>query len=102
MAQARRRLGELATLRDRLGLVVSTRPKPPGARGGLAIESVTPGSPAALAEILAGDLLVAADGNPVLSPTDVVKLLDRTPPPKALPVELWRGGKVQREKIRLQ
>ncbi len=102
LAQASRRLAELATLRDRLGLVVSTRPKPAGARGGLAIESVVPGSPAALAEIVAGDLIVGADGNPVLGPTDVVKLLDRTPPLKALGVELWRAGKVQREKIRLQ
>jgi tetratricopeptide (TPR) repeat protein len=102
IAQARRRLAELATLRDRLGLVVATRPKPPGARAGLAIESVVPGSPAALAEIVAGDLVVGADGNPVLSLTDVVKLLERTPPPKALGVELWRAGKVQREKIRLQ
>jgi len=81
---------------------VATAPKPPGARAGLAIESVVPGSPAALAEIVAGDLLVGADGNPLLSLTDLVKLLERTPPPKTLGVELWRAGKVQREKIRLQ
>ena len=60
---------------------------------GFSVTSVYPGSPAARAGILAGDLIVSAAGTPVDSRESFDTLLVSTGPERLLKVELKRGKK---------
>ncbi|MDK9697678.1 MAG: trypsin-like peptidase domain-containing protein [Siculibacillus sp.] len=70
--------GDLA--RPRLGARVrpaeALRPAIPGLPAGVVVEAVDPGSPAAVAGIDPGDLLVAADEFPLAGPRDLARTLE--------------------------
>lgn len=57
----------------------------------LLVVTVTPGSPAAAAGILVGDLLLDFDGQPVASPEDLLDLLVGERVGRAVPVRVLRG-----------
>ena len=56
------------------------------------VVAVTNGSPAAAAGILVGDILLAFDGRAIASPEDLMDLLHRTPPERAVTLGVLRGG----------
>ena len=57
----------------------------------LLVVTVTPGSPAAAAGLLVGDLLLDFDGQPVASPEDLLDLLVGERVGRAVPVRVLRG-----------
>ncbi|MBI2920547.1 MAG: sigma-70 family RNA polymerase sigma factor [Planctomycetes bacterium] len=57
-----------------------------GLEGGARVAAVDPGSPAARAGLLPGDIVWRAAGRPVASPAALARLLDREPRPVALDV----------------
>lgn len=57
------------------------------------VRSVRPGSPAHEAGVKAGDVLIAADGSPVLTSADLQFALDGVPDPGAVMLRLMRGGR---------
>jgi S1-C subfamily serine protease len=61
---------------------------------GLLVVAVTPGSPAAGAGVLVGDVLVDFDGHPVDSPEDLLELLSGGRVGQALPVRILRGTSI--------
>jgi S1-C subfamily serine protease len=61
---------------------------------GLLVLAVAPGSPAAAAGVLVGDVLTALDERAVASPDDVLDALTGTPAGRAAVLKLLRGGKV--------
>ena len=66
---------------------------------GLVIVSLAEGSPADSAGILLGDVLLAAGGQPLRRPTDLLDALNTAGAGAALEVELLRGGSVMRASI---
>lgn len=62
--------------------------------GGLLIVRVEPGSPAAQAGMIIGDILVALDGNPVADTGDLQALLAGDRVGRAVPAEVIRGGQL--------
>jgi serine protease Do len=73
-------------------LGMALRPTPPTVFGVL-VAAVEPRSPAALAGIEAGDLVVAFDGEPVAEPAGLVLQLTRAPIGSTVPLEVVRDGK---------
>jgi serine protease Do len=71
---------------------MALKPTPPTVFGA-AVAAVEPQSPAALAGILAGDVVVAFDGEPVAEPAGLVLQLTRTPVGATVPLEVIRDGK---------
>ena len=63
-----------------------------GAKG-VAVASVTPGSPAATAGLVPGDVIVAIDGKPVESAAQLVNRLDERRVGDTVRLTLLRGGK---------
>jgi S1-C subfamily serine protease len=61
---------------------------------GLLVLAVAPGSPAAAAGVLVGDVLTALDDKAVSSPDDVLDALGGTPAGRAAVLRLLRGGKL--------
>jgi tetratricopeptide (TPR) repeat protein len=101
LEHTRRRQAELQTLRNRLGIgAVAPRQSPPSV--GVVVGEVVPASPAARAELLPGDRIVLAQKVPLASPTTLFNLLEREPDMKTLALEIVRGGKQSRVKLRLK
>ena len=63
-------------------------PRPGGAR----VKQVTPGSPAADANLRSGDVIMRFDGVDVEDDTHLVNLVGLTPVGRQLPVVVYRGG----------
>lgn len=87
--------------RGYLGLAL--REPPPGLAeaAGAVVVGVEPRSPAALAGIQPGDIVVGFDGEEIAEPTAFVLLLTRTPVGSEVPVEIVRGGVHQTIKVRV-
>jgi S1-C subfamily serine protease len=68
-------------------------------RGGLLIADVKAESPASLAGLLIGDVIVAFDGQPVESPEDLLELLAGDRVGKPVAISLVRGGNVNEVKV---
>ena len=62
-------------------------------RRGALVKDVVPKSPAALAEILAGDVILKFKGLDVEDDTHLVNLVKLTPVGESVPVEVFRKGK---------
>jgi S1-C subfamily serine protease len=71
----------------RLGLAQQT---------GSMITSVEPGSPAAEAGLMSGDMIIAVDGLPVAGTEDLVRLLDADRIGKTIPVDFMRNSQSRR------
>ena len=81
-----------------LGIAGVQVPLPPqlaarlGSPRGIQVAEVTPGSPAAEAGLLRGDLVVELDGKPVITVTAVQKLMVEGAIGRRIEVTVWRGG----------
>ena len=89
-----------------------------GVKHGIAVDSVTPGSlaalagfhglrirpgakePVELADVILGDVIVALNGHPVESDTQLMDLLELEPPETLLAFDVLRDGKVVRMVLR--
>jgi len=69
---------------------------------GLIVQSVQEGSPAAAAGLKAGDVLVSAGGQPLVSTADLVWVLHSSPSETTLPVTVRRGAASVDVKVALQ
>lgn len=56
------------------------------------VRSVTPGSPANRAGVQAGDVLLSADGQRILTFADLTRVLEMTPAESKLPLKIKRGN----------
>ena len=63
-----------------------------GSPTGLQVAAVSPGSPAAEAGLLRGDIVVALAGHPVVTATAVQKLMVETAIDRPIEVTVWRNG----------
>lgn len=68
---------------------------------GLRVASVVPGSPAARAGIMAGDVLRTLEGQPLVSQADIQWVLNRAPDAAALQAEYLRAGKPRQATLAL-
>jgi S1-C subfamily serine protease len=81
-----------------LGIVGAQVPLPPplveriGSPTGLQIAGVSPGSPAALADLHRGDIVVELDGNRVVTATAVQKLMVEDAIDRRIEITVWRNG----------
>jgi putative serine protease PepD len=73
---------------ERAYLGVTSAPHPEGAE----IQGVTPGSPAASADLRAGDVITGVDGRDVTAPEDVSEAINALEPGDEIQVEVERGG----------
>ena len=99
-------LGQLMTTghvrRGYLGIAGQNRPLARGTArrlglaedAGVEVMRVERGGPAAEAGVVAGDVIVAADGEPVRSVDDLHRLLGRWPLAGALPLRILRAGEL--------
>lgn len=63
--------------------------------GGLLLSAIQGGSPAAVAGLLVGDVIIAIDRRPVTAPDDVLKILSGDTAGRSLSLDLVRGGKLE-------
>jgi len=81
-----------------LGIAGLQVPLPPplaarlGSPTGIRVAEVTPGSPAADAGLLRGDLVVELDGEPVVTVTAIQKRMVEDAIDRRIEVTVWRGG----------
>jgi S1-C subfamily serine protease len=81
-----------------LGIAGVQVPLPPqvaakvGSTTGMQVASVVDGSPAALAGIHAGDIVVELDGTPIVTATAVQKLMVEDAIDRRIEVTVWRNG----------
>ncbi len=61
--------------------------------GGVRVEGVSPGGPAAEAGVKAGDVIVAIEAKPVTTGRDLVKAMEAIEPGQQVALELRRAGK---------
>jgi S1-C subfamily serine protease len=97
VATLRRVVGALVShghlRRGFLGIgTLSVRVPDPSRKGGLLITSVQPESPAARAGLLLGDVLVALDGQPVASASDLLPFLEEERIGAAVQAQVLRAG----------
>jgi serine protease Do len=69
-------------------------------RGGL-IASIDPGSPAALAKLQPGDVILSFDGKTIDRSRQLPILVADTPPEKIVKLTVWRDGKVRDAELKL-
>jgi glutaredoxin 3 len=67
---------------------------PPGSPPGAFVGRVRPGSPAARAGLLPGDIIVALAGHPVDSAAAVEQILSRQGQHYPVPVRIYRSGRI--------
>jgi S1-C subfamily serine protease len=65
-----------------------------GREAGALVLGISPGSPAAAAHLMVGDVVVALGGQPVAAPEDVLDLLARVAPGSTATLTVLRGGAV--------
>jgi len=76
-------------------------PRRDGNRFGLVLLEVEPGSPAAQASLLPGDILLGADDHAVASPEDLARAIDGNGP-RALRLEFLRGDYTRVRRVTVQ
>ena len=69
-------------------------------RGGM-IASIDPGSPAALAKLQPGDVILTFDGKAIDRSRQLPILVADTPPEKAIKLSIWRDGKMRDVEIKI-
>ena len=75
-----------------LGVMVQSRQPHSGAGAGAQVENVAPNSPAEIAGIRQGDLIVGFNENPVRSTDDLLNLLDESAIDRDAELRVRRGG----------
>jgi putative serine protease PepD len=76
------------------GLQVSSVPPPAtGTSGGLYVNAVVPGGPAALAGLQQGDVITEVDGQPATNPTQLALLTVKKKPGEPVTITYDRAGK---------
>jgi serine protease Do len=78
-----------------LGVMVQSRQPHSGAGAGAQVENVAPNSPAEIAGIRQGDLIVGFNENPVRSTDDLLNLLDESAIDRDAELRVRRGGREQ-------
>ncbi|MEJ5242552.1 MAG: DegQ family serine endoprotease [Desulfomicrobiaceae bacterium] len=69
---------------------------------GALVASVTPGDPADKAGIHPGDVIIALNGEPVASSSDLTRRVGTMAPGEKVEVSLWRKGKVEKVTVTLE
>jgi putative serine protease PepD len=82
---------------ERAYLVVTSAPHAAGAE----IQGVTPGSPAASADLRAGDVITGVDGSDVTEPEDVSEAINSLEPGDEILIEVERGGETRTVSVEL-
>lgn len=70
---------------------ISTALAMPTANGSLVVV-VTPGLPAELAGVMAGDVLLTFDGRPTNTPTDLAEAVMHVETGRSIRITVWRQG----------
>jgi serine protease Do len=83
-----------------LGVMVQSRQPHSGAGAGAQVENVAPNSPAEIAGIRQGDLIVGFNENPVRSTDDLLNLLDESAIDRDAELRVRRGGREQILRVR--
>ena len=83
-----------------LGVMVQSRQPHSGAGAGAQVENVAPNSPAEIAGIRQGDLIVGFNENPVRSTDDLLNLLDESAIDRDADVRVRRSGREQTLRVR--
>src|SRR5215204_6082669 len=83
-----------------LGVMVQSRQPHSGAGAGAQVENVAPNSPAEVAGIRQGDLIVGFNENPVRSTDDLLNLLDESAIDRDAELRVRRGGREQILRVR--
>jgi serine protease Do len=83
-----------------LGVMVQSRQPHSGAGAGAQVENVAPNSPAEIAGIRQGDLIVGFNENPVRSTDDLLNLLDESTIDRDAELRVRRGGREQTLRVR--
>ena len=83
-----------------LGVMVQSRQPHSGAGAGAQVENVAPNSPAEIAGIRQGDLIVGFNENPVRSTDDLLNLLDESAIDRDAELRVRRGGREQTLRVK--
>jgi serine protease Do len=83
-----------------LGVMVQSRQPHSGAGAGAQVENVAPNSPAEIAGIRQGDLIVGFNETPVRSTDDLLNLLDESAIDRDAELRVRRGGREQTLRVR--
>lgn len=83
-----------------LGVMVQNRQARSGSPGGAQVESVSPNSPAEIAGVRAGDIIVGFDDSPVRSMDDLLNLLDGQAIGRDAQLRVRRGRSEQMLQVR--
>ena len=83
-----------------LGVMVQSRQPHSGAGAGAQVENVAPNSPAEIAGIRQGDLIVGFNEDPVRSTDDLLNLLDESAIDRDAELRVRRGGREQTLRVR--
>jgi len=83
-----------------LGVMVQSRQPHSGAGAGAQVENVAPNSPAEIAGIRQGDLIVGFNENPVRSTDDLLNLLDESAIDRDAELRVRRGGREHTVRVR--
>jgi len=78
--------------RGYLGMALAALPTPAADGASAVVAAVEPRSPAELAGVKPGDLVLAFDGEKIAEPAELVLLLTRTAIGTDVPLEIMRGG----------
>ncbi|WP_010587024.1 trypsin-like peptidase domain-containing protein [Schlesneria paludicola] len=71
-------------------------------RSAAAVVKVQPGSPADVAKIDDADVVVKVEGVPVLSTSDLVRMVGLHPPDSEIDLTLWRRGRQRLESVKVK
>ena len=83
-----------------LGVMVQSRQPHSGAGAGAQVENVAPNSPAEVAGIRQGDLIIGFNGNPVRSTDDLLNLLDESAIDRDAELRVRRSGREHTLRVR--
>src|SRR5215469_5781184 len=68
---------------------------------GAMIASIDPASPAALAKLQPGDVILSYDGKPVDRSRQLPRMVADTPPEKPVKLSIWRDGKARDVEVKI-